>query len=79
MQAVPQGNNGYVLELVPANTGALELGATTISGEGLGATTEDTHSYTTGAMASATGLALSMRETPQSVTVKGPEISPSVR
>ncbi|WP_226477576.1 TonB-dependent receptor [Pseudomonas sp. MWU16-30323] len=69
LQAVSQGNNGYVLELIPANTGALELGATTISGEGLGATTEDTHSYTTGAMASATGLALSMRETPQSVTV----------
>lgn len=69
LQAQPQGNNGYVLELIPANTGALELGATTISGQDLGATTEDTHSYTTGSMASATGLPLSMRETPQSVTV----------
>ncbi|MGF6098775.1 TonB-dependent siderophore receptor [Pseudomonas sp. 18175] len=69
LQALPQGNNGYVLELIPANTGALELGATTISGQALGATTEDTRAYTTGSMASATGLALSMRETPQSVTV----------
>jgi len=69
LQALPQGNNGYVLELIPANTGALELGATTISGEQLGAITEDSHSYTTGSMASATGLPLSMRETPQSVTV----------
>ncbi|TFY93056.1 TonB-dependent siderophore receptor [Pseudomonas nabeulensis] len=69
LQAQPQGNNGYVLELIPGNTGALELGATTISGQALGATTEDTHSYTTGSMASATGLPLSMRETPQSVTV----------
>ena len=69
LQAAAQGNNGYVLEPIPANSGALELGATTISGQGLGATTEDTHSYTTGSMASATGLPLSMRETPQSVTV----------
>lgn len=69
LQALPQGNNGYVLELIPAHSGALELGATTISGQGLGAITEDTHAYTTGVMASATGLPLSMRDTPQSVTV----------
>ena len=69
LQALPQGNNGYVLDPIPANTGALELGATTVSGQDLGATTEDTRSYTTGSMASATGLPLSMRETPQSVTV----------
>ncbi|PUB23811.1 outer membrane receptor for ferric coprogen and ferric-rhodotorulic acid [Pseudomonas sp. GV105] len=69
LQALPQGNNGYVLELIPAHSGALELGATTISGQGLGAIIEDTHAYTTGVMASATGLPLSMRDTPQSVTV----------
>ena len=69
LQALPQGNNGYVLELIPAHSGALELDATTISGQGLGAITEDTHAYTTGVMASATGLPLSMRDTPQSVTV----------
>jgi outer membrane receptor for ferric coprogen and ferric-rhodotorulic acid len=47
----------------------LELGATEISGEQLGETTEGTQSYTTGAMATATKLPLTMRETPQAVTV----------
>lgn len=48
---------------------ALQLDATNISAQGSGATTEDTHSYTTGSTSSATGLPLSLRETPQSVTV----------
>lgn len=45
------------------------LGATTVNGQGLGATTEGTGSYTTGSTNTATKLALSLRETPQSVTV----------
>lgn len=49
--------------------GVLQLGATNISGQALGATTEDTRSYTTGSTSSAIGLPLSLRETPQSVTV----------
>lgn len=49
--------------------GALELGATNISGLSLGSTTESSGSYTTGAMQTATKLPLSLRETPQSVTV----------
>ena len=52
----------------PATT--LELGATEISGQQqLGTTTEGTQSYTTGAMATATKLPLTLRETPQAVTV----------
>jgi outer membrane receptor for ferric coprogen and ferric-rhodotorulic acid len=47
----------------------LELGATQISTEQLGQTTEGTQSYTTGEMATATKLPLTMRETPQAVTV----------
>ncbi|WP_411388697.1 TonB-dependent siderophore receptor [Pseudomonas sp. MPB23] len=48
----------------------LELGATEISGQQqLGTTTEGTQSYTTGAMATATKLPLTLRETPQAVTV----------
>ncbi|MDQ3202377.1 MAG: TonB-dependent siderophore receptor [Pseudomonadota bacterium] len=47
----------------------LELGATEISATGLGSTTEDTGSYTTGPMQTATKLPLTMRETPQAVTV----------
>jgi outer membrane receptor for ferric coprogen and ferric-rhodotorulic acid len=69
LQASPQGNGGYVLQTVPASQGVLELEATNIFGQGLGATTEDTHAYTTGSTSSATGLPLSLRETPQSVTV----------
>ncbi|MHC8306320.1 TonB-dependent siderophore receptor [Pseudomonas sp. PB3P13] len=47
----------------------LELGATEISATGLGSTTEDSGSYTTGPMQTATKLPLTMRETPQAVTV----------
>ncbi|MFP3548246.1 TonB-dependent receptor plug domain-containing protein, partial [Rhizobium sp. SIMBA_035] len=44
-------------------------GTTQISAQGLGSVTEGSQSYTTGASASATGLNLSLRETPQTVTV----------
>ena len=49
--------------------GAMELAATTVSSMALGATTEGTGSYTTGSVNTATGLRLSARETPQSVSV----------
>lgn len=48
---------------------ALELGATRIDAAGLGETTEGSGAYTTGATRTATRLSLSLRETPQSVTV----------
>lgn len=48
---------------------ALELGATTVTGTQLGATSEGTGSYVTGLTSTATKLSLSMRETPQSVSV----------
>ena len=70
LQAQALDNGGYILQPAPKGDGTLELGATTISGsQALGATTEDTHAYTTGSTSSATGLPLSLRETPQSVTV----------
>ncbi|OOV94568.1 TonB-dependent siderophore receptor [Pseudomonas sp. MF4836] len=69
LQAQPLSSGGYVLQSLPEGSGRVELGATTVSAQGLGATTEGTQSYTTGATSSATGLALSLRETPQSVTV----------
>ncbi|HGM5580542.1 TPA: TonB-dependent siderophore receptor [Pseudomonas putida] len=50
-------------------SGTLELGATEISDNRLGSTTEGSTSYTTGAMNTATKLPLTMRETPQAVTV----------
>ncbi|MFJ3484110.1 TonB-dependent siderophore receptor [Pseudomonas sp. NPDC090202] len=51
------------------NGSALQLDATNINSQGLGLTTENTGSYTTGATSTATKLPLSLRETPQSVTV----------
>ncbi|PMW97550.1 TonB-dependent siderophore receptor [Pseudomonas sp. FW215-R2] len=48
---------------------ALELASTNVTAQGLGSTTEDTASYTTGAMSTATRLNLSIKETPQSVSV----------
>lgn len=52
----------------PATT--IELGATQVSGaQQLSETTEGTQSYTTGSMKTATKLPLTLRETPQAVTV----------
>ncbi|MDD1015724.1 TonB-dependent siderophore receptor [Pseudomonas rubra] len=48
---------------------AVQLGVTNVSGQGLGAITENTGSYTTGSANTATKLALSPRETPQSTSV----------
>lgn len=56
-------------QISPAQDGTLELGATTISSLGLGETTEGTGSYATGSASTATGLRLSARETPQSISV----------
>ncbi|MBT9265313.1 MULTISPECIES: TonB-dependent siderophore receptor [Pseudomonas] len=62
--------NGSSVTLVSGGAGStLQLGATTISGQTLGLTTEDTGAYTTGATTTATKLPLTIRETPQSVTV----------
>ena len=69
LSAFVQGNSAAVL---PNSTGALNLGATNINAQGgvAGvATTEGSGSYTTGAMSTAVGLPLSIRETPQSVSV----------
>ncbi|PHN23942.1 TonB-dependent siderophore receptor [Pseudomonas sp. ICMP 460] len=50
-------------------TNALQLGSTRITAEGLGANTEHTGAYTTGSMNTATKLNLSIKETPQSISV----------
>ncbi|MFP3515530.1 TonB-dependent siderophore receptor [Pseudomonas sp. SIMBA_077] len=67
--AVRQTEDGYQLQRVPERTDALELGPTSISGAALGITTEGTGSYTTGETAAATRMNLSLRKTPQSVSV----------
>lgn len=61
--------NGTLSVTAQQNTpGVLDLGATRVNGQYLGEITENSGSYTTGPMKAATKLALSIRETPQSVT-----------
>ena len=67
VQAVRTGEREF--QLIVQATAGLTLGATTITGQGLGAVTEGSGSYATGRSSTATKLAMSLRETPQSVTV----------
>lgn len=59
----------YVLEVAMDGGDALELQSTTVRGVQLTDTTEGTGSYTTGETSTATKLNLSLRETPQSISV----------
>jgi outer membrane receptor for ferric coprogen and ferric-rhodotorulic acid len=63
------GNTVTVTAGSATKDGQVELSATNIDGKGLGATTEGTGSYTTGVTSTATKMNLSMRETPQTLTV----------
>ncbi|MFJ4157424.1 TonB-dependent siderophore receptor [Pseudomonas sp. NPDC089752] len=70
LQARRESNGSYVL--MPASASgdsALELTPLSISGKAPGATTEGSGSYTTESSSSSTRLNLSLKETPQSVTV----------
>lgn len=69
LQAVRQANGVYLLVGGGQADGTVMLGATSINGQVLGSTTEGSGSYTTGAMQTATKLPLSIRETPQAVSV----------
>ncbi|CAA0119645.1 TonB-dependent siderophore receptor [Zhongshania aliphaticivorans] len=63
--AARQSNGDYVLK----NTATNMLPSVKISASTLGATSEGTDSYTTGSNSTATGMGLTLRETPQSVSV----------
>jgi len=63
------GGNSVMLEKAPESGSTLQLGETSIQGRVMGEVTENTGSYTTGAMQPATKLPLTLRETPQSVSV----------
>jgi len=74
LQAVQLDNGAFVLRvdktLSSEVPGATTLPLITVTGAPVAdGTTEGTHSYTTGSMSTATRLNLSMRETPQAVTV----------
>jgi len=68
LQAERQANGTYVLRTLAPGS-ALELSPTRIEGQLLGATSENTGAYITGRSSTATKLPMSIRETPQSVTV----------
>ncbi|MDH0893598.1 MULTISPECIES: TonB-dependent siderophore receptor [unclassified Pseudomonas] len=69
-QLVSTGNGGYSLHQATSGDGATTLAPTSVTGVALvTGTTEGSGSYTTGSMNTATKLPLSIRETPQSVTV----------
>ncbi|MFP3372798.1 MULTISPECIES: TonB-dependent siderophore receptor [unclassified Pseudomonas] len=63
------GNTVTVTAGSAAKDGQVELSATNVNSVGLDATTEGTGSYTTGVTSTATKMNLSLRETPQSITV----------
>ncbi|MFF7705968.1 TonB-dependent siderophore receptor [Pseudomonas sp. NPDC007930] len=68
LSAAPSTDGSFVL--VPGAEGdTLQLGVSSISGAALGETTEDTGAYTTGQTRTASKFGLSLRQTPQSVTV----------
>ncbi|MFJ4256241.1 TonB-dependent siderophore receptor [Pseudomonas monteilii] len=62
-------SGNYLLAQAAEASGALELGATSINSRLLGETTEGTGSYTTGVTSTATKMNLSLKETPQTITV----------
>lgn len=68
LQAQSQGQNAWLLLPQQQAGSALSLGATTITGDRVGATTEGSGSYTTGAVTIGKGEH-SLRRTPQSVSV----------
>ncbi|WP_437880026.1 TonB-dependent siderophore receptor [Pseudomonas sp. LRF_L74] len=68
MQAVPQSGGSYSLLPLGEQGGALELGATSVTGRQLGETTEGSGSYATGAVSIGKG-SHKLKEIPQSITV----------
>ncbi len=78
LHAVPQPNGGYLLQKIPPSANiptpdsrgvAVMSGVTVVAAAERSAATSGTGSYTGGPASGATGLALSQRETPQSLTI----------
>jgi len=68
--ATQAANGNWILDPVATTGGAaLELGSTLVSGQGMGEMTENSGSYTTGAVSVGSKSPTSLRETPQSVSV----------
>ncbi|MBV6288758.1 TonB-dependent siderophore receptor [Pseudomonas aegrilactucae] len=66
---VRYSDGGYSLERLPAQSGVLEVEATSVTAQQLGSITEGTGSYTTGSATIGGKTEKTLRETPQSVSV----------
>lgn len=62
-------NNTVILSPESASRSTLELGTTTIQGQGMGEMTENSGSYTAGLVSAGSKTPTSLKETPQSVSV----------
>jgi len=70
LEAVPGNSGAYLLRAAPASGETRTLAPVTVTSQAdADGTTEHSESYTTASMRTATKLPLSLRETPQSVTV----------
>lgn len=69
IEAAPQPGGGYSLHQRTTESGKVTLPSLQVTSTPLGSITEGTGSYTTGATNSSTGLELTLRETPQSITI----------
>lgn len=69
LSAVRTADRRYTLQRLGAQAGPVQLEAVTVTGSGVPQPTEGTDSYTTGATSTATRMNLSLRETPQSISI----------
>lgn len=60
---------GSTLIISPRNDSAIELGATSIQGQGMGEATENSGSYSTGLTSVGSKTPTSLRQTPQSISI----------
>ncbi|GAB7532935.1 ferripyoverdine/pyocin S3 receptor FpvA [Pseudomonas sp. 3A(2025)] len=67
--AATRNASGHWSVVQAQSAGTVQLDSTSINSRGLGEVTENTGSYTTGQTSTATRFGLSLRQTPQSVTV----------
>lgn len=69
LRVIRESDERWFILMAGEESGAMELSATHVNSVGLGATTEGTGSYTTGVTSTATKMNLSIRDTPQSISV----------
>jgi outer membrane receptor for ferric coprogen and ferric-rhodotorulic acid len=67
LKYVKEADGSY--RVISASTDVMTLATAQVTDNALGSNTEGTGAYTTGSMTSATGLSMSVRETPQSVSI----------